>query len=951
VEFIMMWKRNNRLRGALSAGKQLRPRRRSAAEIAGIDLLDRRILPAVSATFSAVSGVLMITGDNSDNHIVVSRTMPGQILVNGGQVAIQGGTPTVANTNLIDVFGLGGNDNLAIDETNGAMPRADLFGGDGNDTLTGGSGNDLLDGGSGNDVLMGEGGADLLFGGSGDDTLTGGSGDDLVFGQSGDDTLIWNSGDGSDLDESGTGTDTVQVNGSSGADSFTISANGTRVTLTGGGTASFSLDIGTTENLIVNGNGGDDTITAGNGLASLIQLTMNGGAGNDTLTGGDGNDVIDGGSGNDVIDGGRGNDAVMMVAGDDTFVWNPGDGSDTVDGQGGFNTLMFNGANVSENISLTASGSQVQLTRDVGNITMNLSHMQAIDLNTRGGADSVVVGDLTNTGVNQVTLDLSGTPGTGTGDGQADTVTVTGTTDNDNVQIAGSASDLTVAGLPAQIEIKGSDGPGDSLVVNTLAGNDSINAQALPAGAINLTVDAGSGDDSIMGSQGDDVLIGGDGNDVIDANRGSDVVLMGAGDDTFVWNPGDGSDTVEGQDGSDTMVFNGSNASEQFDVSANGSRVRFFRDVASVTMDLNGIEKIDLSTQAGNDTIAVNDLTGTDLTELDLNLHSGGNDPSNDSVIVNGTAGSDNIAVASSGATVDVSGLSTKVTITGAVSPADTLTVNGLAGDDVINAGSLAANIVGLTLNGGSGADTLIGSAGNDTINGGTGSDVALMGDGDDSFVWNPGDGSDTVEGQGGFNTLLFNGSNIGENIDISANGQRVRLFRDVANVTMDLNGIQALNLNTLGGADTVTVGDLTGTDLTQLKIDLGSPPGSGNGDGQADTVIVNGTQGGDVVTVTGDASGTTVSGLHTQVSIKGAEAGVDRLSVNMLAGDDVLDASGLAANAILLFADGGDGDDILIGGAGNDNLSGGNGDDILIGGPGQDTLDGGPGDNILIQD
>ena len=51
------------------------------------------------------------------------------------------------------------------------------------------------------------------------------------------------------------------------------------------------------------------------------------------------------------------------------------------------------------------------------------------------------------------------------------------------------------------------------------------------------------------------------------------------------------------------------------------------------------------------------------------------------------------------------------------------------------------------------------------------------------------------------------------------------------------------------------------------------------------------------------------------------------------------------------LTADGGDGDDVLIGGAGNDTLLGGAGDDVLIGGPGLDVLDGGPGDNILIQD
>ena len=60
---------------------------------------------------------------------------------------------------------------------------------------------------------------------------------------------------------------------------------------------------------------------------------------------------------------------------------------------------------------------------------------------------------------------------------------------------------------------------------------------------------------------------------------------MGAGYDTFVWDPGDGSDVVEGQSGSDTMVFNGANAAERIDLTANGDRLRFFRDLGNITMD------------------------------------------------------------------------------------------------------------------------------------------------------------------------------------------------------------------------------------------------------------------------------------------------------------------------------------------------------------------------------
>jgi hypothetical protein len=79
---------------------------------------------------------------------------------------VNGGTPTVANTTLIQVFGQGGNDTITLDEANGALPRANLFGGAGNDTLIGGSGGDMLFGQAGNDTLLGKGGADFLFGGA-----------------------------------------------------------------------------------------------------------------------------------------------------------------------------------------------------------------------------------------------------------------------------------------------------------------------------------------------------------------------------------------------------------------------------------------------------------------------------------------------------------------------------------------------------------------------------------------------------------------------------------------------------------------------------------------------------------------------------------------------------------------------------------------------------------------
>src|SRR5262249_26317485 len=155
------------------------------------------------------AGLLQVIGDQRGNTIVTSRNAAGQLLVNGGVVPIEGGQPTVANTTEIVVFGQGGNDTITLDESNGALPAAELFGGAGNDVLTGGSGADLLFGGTGNDILNGKGGNDLLFGGAGNDVLDGGTGDDQLFGEAGNDRMVWNPGGGTDLMEGGDGTDTA----------------------------------------------------------------------------------------------------------------------------------------------------------------------------------------------------------------------------------------------------------------------------------------------------------------------------------------------------------------------------------------------------------------------------------------------------------------------------------------------------------------------------------------------------------------------------------------------------------------------------------------------------------------------------------------------------------------------------------------------------------------------
>jgi Ca2+-binding RTX toxin-like protein len=487
---------------------------------------------AVTARFLPGAGILTEFGDNLDNTITTSRDAAGNILVNGGAVPVLGGTPTVANTGLIQVFGQGGNDTITLDESNGALPAAQLFGGAGNDVLTGGSGNDQLFGGAGNDTLLGKGGNDLLFGGAGNDTLIGGAGDDQVFGQAGNDRMIWNPGDGSDLFEGGDGNDTAEVNGGNASETFTITANGARVRFDRLDPAPFFLDIGTTENLVVNMNGGDDTITAGNGLAGLIKLTIDGGAGNDTITGGDGNDTLLGGDGNDLITGGRGNDTAQLGAGDDTFVWNPGDGSDTVEGQAGSDTLVFNGANLDEKIDISANGSHTRLTRDIGTVTMDLNGVEHIDVNALGGADTITVNDLSGTDVSEININLAGAGGGG--DGQPDTIVINATNDDDVVVVFGDNGGVSVVGLHTQVNITGFEAANDRIVINGLAGDDVVDASGLAAGSIQLTANGSDGDDVLVGSPGNDILTGGPGDDTLLSGGGQDILDGGPGNNTVL---------------------------------------------------------------------------------------------------------------------------------------------------------------------------------------------------------------------------------------------------------------------------------------------------------------------------------------------------------------------------------------------------------------------------------
>jgi Ca2+-binding RTX toxin-like protein len=112
--------------------------------------------------------------------------------------------------------------------------------------------------------------------------------------------MLWPTGAGSDLIAGAGRNDAVEVYVTASAgDVFTIVPNGPRFDFDRVNFGQFSLDIGTTETLEVNGLGGNDTITGASGLDGLIKLVLSGGLGNDSITGGDGDDVMVGDAGND----------------------------------------------------------------------------------------------------------------------------------------------------------------------------------------------------------------------------------------------------------------------------------------------------------------------------------------------------------------------------------------------------------------------------------------------------------------------------------------------------------------------------------------------------------------------------------------------------------------------------------------------------------------------------
>jgi hypothetical protein len=216
-----------------------------------------------------------------------------------------------------------------------------------------------------------------------------------------------------------------------------------------------------------------------------------------------------------------------------------------------------------------------------------------------------------------------------------------------------------------------------------------------------LTVDAGSGDDSVATGDGNDLVLGGRGDDTVDGNRGVDSAVLGSGQDSFVWDAGDGSDAVEGGSGADTLVFNGAPGNEVMSLSANGRTSVFRRDPGVIRMDMHDVEILDLAAFGGQDTITVNDLSGSSFRQANIDLGHGDGQP--DLVTLNGSEVADQVTIGADDAQVDVQGLTAGIRLSGSEAARDRLQLNTRGGNDTVGAGAGVAALIGISVDLGSG--------------------------------------------------------------------------------------------------------------------------------------------------------------------------------------------------------------------------------------------------------
>ncbi|MDB2579608.1 DUF4214 domain-containing protein [Tateyamaria sp.] len=539
--------------------------------------------PATGYTSTLIGTGITFSGAAGEE-VPTAGSITSISIVDGDGVAQ--GTITDINWGLVEfsdaLDGEGDNDNVA--------PLADLLSSNGTLTVDGSGATVALD----LEELLGSDITTLLtqpidiIGSGGDDSLIGGAGADYIEAGGGNDTIDASIGAASsqnwgDYIKPGAGTNTIighqdlfevsnegidigyQDVSNSGGIILTVGENGSGTAVSN--TASVVNDTftyahrfdGTHQNDRFEGsansnwegwggNGGDDTINAGEGFDELLYHhdSKRGGSGavavnfktgtatdgfgdTDTFTG---IEAVRGTAQNDVF---IGSEALSFIRyrgldGNDTITgstaWDRADYSkDANYGGSGAITADLSAGTILDGFGTTDQVSDIDQVRGTnqGDSMTAAGLQQGIQFEGRDGNDTLTGGGGDDT--------LIG----GAGD---DTIVGGGGDDTVGFQVDRSAATVTDLGN-GQVQIDSDDGTDVISGVENFAFNDgTVDLATLLGSVSNTTPTAGadaltgtSGMDKMDGLAGDDTLYGGGGNDILYGSAGSDVVSGGAGDD------------------------------------------------------------------------------------------------------------------------------------------------------------------------------------------------------------------------------------------------------------------------------------------------------------------------------------------------------------------------------------------------------------------------------------
>lgn len=494
----------------------------------------------VNQIINIVEAFPSFIGGDGGNNLLTGTANQDLIQGQDGDDTLIGG----ANNDSLE--GDAGNDQLT-----GGSGNDTLVGSVGNDTLSGGSESDLLQGDAGADSLQGNNGADTLRGGDDNDTLNGGANNDVLQGELGNDSLL--GGSGSDSLSGDSGVDTLK----GGNDADTLN----------GGSGNDLLEGGEGNDLLQGAD--DDDLIRGN----VGRDTLEGDAGDDTLNGNQGDDLLFGGSGNDILTGEGGADVINGQAGDDTV--RGSDGNDTLDGGADNDRLIeFNNSDfILTNNQLTARGTDsfsnfesARLVGGTGNNLLDASTVTELEVVLEGAAgDDTLIGGTQNDTLKGLNNDdsLQGQAGDDSLLGGNGSDTLTGGQGNDTM-FGGAGADLLFESADADFRLTstqlsstatGTDRIGGIEAARLVAASSTSDRMLNAEGAnLQVTLETGSGNDTVIGGAKNDSLTGGAGNDSLRGNNGNDYLDGGLGNDTLVGNSG--NDTLVGGSGNDRFNFN-----------------------------------------------------------------------------------------------------------------------------------------------------------------------------------------------------------------------------------------------------------------------------------------------------------------------------------------------------------------------------------------------------------